>query len=225
MALDVKIQGMGFVLAVLARGEAEVRKRLTGALRDTGREFTKDYQKNHLKGGGPDSLARRSGNLARAFNFRVQGNRLPDLGMVLGFGPPAVAGWPGGSERYARTHLEGRTITPKRGKFLAVPVDQGLTSSGIPRFASLRDVPDIDFVPHLFKSGMGYLAIQRQTTAKGGFRPGKLMALLLKKVTIPKRLDLEATWLARGAPVLLRRMGDAMDGAVEGMTGGGGPRG
>lgn len=218
MAYEAKIQGVGFVLAILARGEPEVRKRLTAVLRDTGREFTRAYQREHLRGGPTaTSVGRRTGNLAKSFDFRIHGTSLSDLGLVLGFGPPAVTAWPVGAEQYVKTHLEGREIRPKRGKFLAVPVGKGLTATGVARFASLRDLSDIEFVPHLFRSGMGYLAIQRPAGAKRG----DLVALLLRKVTVPKRLDLEAAWLARGAPVLLKRMNTAMDGAVKGLQQGG----
>lgn len=211
MAYEARIQGVGFVLAMLARGETEVRKRLTVALRDTGREFTARFQKRHLRGNtGPSRVGRRTGNLAKAFNFRVQGKSLSDLSLIIGFGPPVVSAWPGGAERYAGSHLEGATIRPKRGKFLAIPVADGLTARGVPRFASLRDVPDVDFVPHLFKSGMGFLAIQ---DTGGG--QGNLMALLLRRVTIPKRLYLHESFDAIGRPMLFRRMDKALDGAAK----------
>jgi len=37
---------------------------------------------------------------------------------------------------------ESKTITPKRGKFLAIPIAENLTGAGVARFSSPRQVPD-----------------------------------------------------------------------------------
>ena len=49
--------------------------------------------------------------------------------------------------RYARIHDVGGVITPKRGRFLAIPVGAALTASGVPRYSSPRQVAGLRFIP------------------------------------------------------------------------------
>lgn len=48
--------------------------------------------------------------------------------------------------RYAAIQEHGGIVTPVRGKFLAIPVGPALTPSGVAKFTSPRDVPDLHYV-------------------------------------------------------------------------------
>ena len=58
------------------------------------------------------------------------------------------------------------TIKPKNSKFLAIPIGEGLTASGVARFGSPRDVEDGFFV----NTG-GRLLFGRKRGKRGKFRP------------------------------------------------------
>ena len=89
---------------------------------------------NYLTG---QSLKRRSGRLARG----VQGWLAAPLDGVVGVRPNSTV------DKYKwLLGDEDKTITPKQSKFLAVPVGEGLTSSGVPRYSSPRQVPQGFFV-------------------------------------------------------------------------------
>jgi len=47
----------------------------------------------------------------------------------------------GSNIEYARQVDQGGTITAKRGRMLAIPLDPALTASGVPRFSSPREIP------------------------------------------------------------------------------------
>lgn len=83
-------------------------------------------------------LKRRSGNLVKSANASIA-NAKPELtatgwAVRIGYGD-------GPSAKYAHLQEEGGTIYPVKGRVLAVPVGEALTSTGRPRFASPRDVP------------------------------------------------------------------------------------
>lgn len=61
---------------------------------------------------------------------------------------------------------ESKTITPRRGKFLAIPIGENLTGAGVARFTSPRQVPDGFFV-----SSKGRLLFGIRHGKKGKFRP------------------------------------------------------
>jgi len=71
---------------------------------------------------------------------------------------------------------EQKTITPKKSKFLAIPILEGLTPSGVPRFASPRQVPDGFFV-----STKGRLLFGTRRGKRGKFRP---LFTLVKSVLV-----------------------------------------
>lgn len=90
-----------------------------------------------------DPLHARTGNLAREWKTERLGimefravNRLP----------------------YARILEEGGTIEPKSAKMLAIPIGEGVTSRGVARFASPRDVPDL----FTFRSKAGNLIMAKR---------------------------------------------------------------
>ena len=93
------------------------------------------------------SLKRRTGMLARS----VDGWMAGELEGVIGVKPDSVVSkyaWLLGSEQ--------KTITPKSGKFLAIPIGENLTGAGVARFSSPRQVPDGFFVSTKGKLLFGY---------------------------------------------------------------------
>jgi len=72
---------------------------------------------------------------------------------------------------------EQKTIRPKRAKFLAIPIAEGLTAAGVARFASPRDVPDGFF----FTGKSGELFFGRKRGKRGKVRT---LFVLKKAVTI-----------------------------------------
>jgi len=109
------------------------------------------------------SLKRRTGSLARAIDGWLEG----DFEGVVGVKSNSTVG------KYAwLLSDEEKTIRPKRAKFLAIPIGEGLTPAGVARFSSPRDVPDGFFV----KTG-GSLLFGRKRGERGKFRAFLLGAL------------------------------------------------
>ena len=109
----------------------------------------------HLTG---QSLKRRSGQLAR----NVEGWMAGPLDAVVGVRPNSAVDkykWLLGDEE--------RTIVPKKSKFLTIPIGEGLTSAGVARFSSPRQVPNGFFV----KIKGGPLLFGYKKGKKGKFRP------------------------------------------------------
>lgn len=119
---------------------------------------------NYLTG---QALKRRSGSLARAVDGWIEG---PGDG-VVGVRPGSAVddySWLLGDEQ--------KTITPKKGRFLTIPIGENLTGSGVARFTSPRQVPDGFFVRTKGRLLFGYKKGKR-----GKFRP---LFTLVKSVFI-----------------------------------------
>ena len=102
------------------------------------------------------SLKRRSDSLARS----VEGWLAGPLDAVVGVRPNQAV------DRYKwLLGDEDKTITPKKAKFLTIPIGEGLTASGVARFSSPRQVPGGFFV----KVG-GRLLFGYKRGKKGKFR-------------------------------------------------------
>ncbi len=113
------------------------------------------------------ALKRRSGNLARA----VDGWMAGDLDGVVGVKPNSAV------SKYAWLLTdEQKTITPKNAKFLTIPIGENLTSAGVARYSSPRQVPDGFFIKSKGKLLFGYKKGKR-----GKFRP---LFVLVKSVFI-----------------------------------------
>ncbi len=113
------------------------------------------------------SLKRRSGNLARAIDGWLES----DTDAVVGVRPNAAV------SKYAwLLGDETRTITPKKAKFLTIPIGENVTGSGVARYSSPRQVTDGFFVRTKGKLLFGYKKGKR-----GKFRP---LFVLVKSVTI-----------------------------------------
>lgn len=83
------------------------------------------------------SLKRRSGQLAR----EVDGWLAAPLDAVVGVKPNSTV------EKYKwLLGDDQKTIKPKKSKFLAIPIGEGLTSAGVARYSSPRQVPEGFFV-------------------------------------------------------------------------------
>jgi len=113
------------------------------------------------------SLKRRTGQLARAVDGWMDG----PLEGVVGVRDDAAVGaykWLLGDE--------SKTITPRRGKFLAIPIGENLTGAGVARFSSPRQVLGGFFVRSKGKLLFGY-----KKGKKGKFRA---LFVLVKSVFI-----------------------------------------
>lgn len=113
------------------------------------------------------ALKRRTGRLAA----EVDGWMEDDLDGVVGVRSSSMVSkyaWLLGDEQ--------KTIVPKRAKFLAIPIGEGVTPAGVPRFTSPRQVPDGFFVKTKGRLLFGYKRGKR-----GKFRP---LFVLVKSVFV-----------------------------------------
>lgn len=117
-------------------------------------------------------LAKRSGRFMRTLKGEVHGTGDAVRGEL--YGDPLLV-----------VHEEGRTITPKKKQYLAIPLPAALDSRGVPKKRSPRDWKRT-FVA---KSRKGNLIIFRKVS-KSKILP---LYLLTKKSVIPERLGLVIT--------------------------------
>ncbi len=149
----------------------------------------------------PPVLHRRTGNLARSQKIVVAGKTVDDVIGVYAIG--------GGLVNYAGIHEHGGTITAKRGKFLAIPLDK--TKAGVARRVSPRDYPNTFIAKHII-----FQRLKKATTKTGKFKRNKKaldpqkygafgitaannediipLFVLKKSVYIPPRLGVGETW-------------------------------
>ena len=159
-------------------------KELTPKLEDTLLEETRRQSdkltnwiiKNHLTGGtSSDRLKVRSGNFRR---------------LTLPIKPKAYSNKMKGGTQFAgtgaRVHVGPRnqvtTIKPVTSKYLAIPIGEGLTANGVPRYSGPRSVPGLDLITSL----RGNLILVKQV--------GDMMEpffLLLKQVEVKARVHPE----------------------------------
>ncbi len=121
----------------------------------------------HLSG---QSLKSRTGNLRRA----VDGWMDSDIEGVVGVAAHSAVDnykWILGGET--------KTITPKSGKFLAIPIGEGLTPSGVARYSSPRDVPNGFFFKG--KSGGLFFGYRRGKTKRAKARA---LFIMVKSTTV-----------------------------------------
>lgn len=137
-----------------------------------------------------NSLSLRSGNLVESLqqSIFVKGSNLDNMIGEIG------------GAFYARIHETGGTITPKKGKYLTIPLPAALNSNGTPIKSKARDW-DKTFI---LKSKKGNLLIVR--------RDGRHLTplyLLKTSVTIPARLNLGST-VEAGLPRFIDELGDKL---------------
>ena len=157
-------------------------KRTVSELSAMGKAILKAASKGLQKGGqlaagkvisdylSGQSLKRRSGQLARHVDSWMAGELEVTIG-VPADSMVAKYAWLLGDEI--------KSITPKKGKVLAIPIGENKTGTGVPRFKSPRDVEG----GFWFKSKSGKLLFgyKKGKTGRGKFR---LLFIGLKSVTI-----------------------------------------
>lgn len=174
--IEVKVEGEGQLTVYL--------EKLTGGiLRAAGRVverqsglMTEYIKARHLGGGtSADRLAVRTGHMRRTTGPKRVAVRGKDIEGGVQFGAP-----------YARVHVGRRgketAISPKRARWLTIPLRAALTPAGGPR-GSAGDFPDTFF----FRSRAGNLLLG-QKTGKGGLVP---LFVLKKEVIVPARVHPE----------------------------------
>lgn len=111
--------------------------------------------RNYLSG---QSLKRRSRNLANAVDGWLEGK----LDGVVGVKENSAV------DRYKwLLGDEQKTIVPKKGKFLSIPIGENLTGTGVARYSSPRQVEDGFFL----RTKRGSLLFGRKNGTRGKFRP------------------------------------------------------
>ena len=125
-----------------------------------------DIQEKFYTTGG-QGIGVRSGHARRSWDFEV--------------GYPRASVF--NTSPYA-DHSKPKTITPKRAKFLAIPMAAALTASKVPRFSGPRD-PVLSGRLQVIRTGEGKLFLIEQ--GKGPRSKPKFFFQLVKKVTIPAR--------------------------------------
>jgi len=138
----------------------------------------------------PQTLSKRSGQMLQSIIGSVE---------VRGQTFTTIQGFIGGS-RIARVQEFGATITPKRAKYLTVPLPAALNENGTPKKQKARDWKNT-FVA---KSKAGNLIIFQKRGS--GIVP---LYVLKNSVTIPPRLGLKKT-LEVGIPYFVDRAMDSI---------------
>jgi len=161
--------GSGFqrTLTQLGRMGADVITACDEGLEDGGRIVAANIVENYLSG---QTLKRRTGNLARAVDAWLKQSGV----LTIGVHEDAAV------NDYAWLLTdEKKTIRPKKGKFLAIPIAENLTGSGVARYNSPREVEGGFFIKS--KSGKLLFGYQKGKTKRAKFRP---LFVLVKSVTI-----------------------------------------
>lgn len=158
-------------------------------------------EKRFSRNGGGDTLRTRSANLVRAFKAEVGGTDIYSLSMRAG---TLHQGLP-----YAWVQEFGGNITPKRAKWLTVPLEPALTPAGVLRKPA-REWPDtfVKFAP----GGMRGLILQKRDDG-----PPVALFALVKRVMIAGRLGFFDSW-QRNEPVFIRYLGEAVQKALDRMA-------
>lgn len=152
---------------------------------------------------GRPGLMVRTGTLRRSLMFMVD-KRHQSLRVAIG----------GGGAPYALVH-EGEgtgsvrkpfVIRASPGKALAIPVGKALTASGVPRYQSPRDVPDLKLIPR-----PGKAPLLARVRSDGGL---DVFYVLKKRVEIPPRLGFNLTWETH-EPEYMRILDDGVQTAIK----------
>lgn len=153
-------------------------------------------RENVTKGG--DGVNTRSGALRRAFTQVVHGTDLDSLRFVAG---TVHVGLP-----YAHIQEFGGVVTPKRAKWLTIPLAAAKTPAGVARF-SARDALSRDNV-HFIRTKRG-----RPMIVEMNAKSWKPLFLLVKRVKIAKRLGFFDSW-KRADPGFTKALGQGIGKAL-----------
>ena len=132
--------------------------------------------KRFYSGHSASSLGRRTGRAARGWTSKVTGKGDDVVGTINNDVPYA-------------DHRKRKVIRPKKSTYLAIPIGEGLTATGRPRYTGPKDPRLDDKKTFVTLTDAGHLLIMRQKTKKNV----ETLFLLKKKVIVPARLkDLDA---------------------------------
>jgi hypothetical protein len=139
----------------LGRVQADLPRMVRQALTATALEAEAEAKRN-----ATTRLRVRTGRLRASIQSSVDGddNRIR---VTLQAGDAEVP--------YARAQEFGATITPRSARFLAIPVGPALTSAGVSRYASPRDVPGLHFQRGTLQDAQGnvWYVLKRSVTIRG----------------------------------------------------------
>ena len=187
-AVEVKIDRKGLDLA-LSKIPNTMRAVLDNRLKNHALFFQKvmegvftakrvgPFQRNTTK----TKLIYRSGALISSYDSNVYKTfslKSQDMNLRITMGD-------GRTGHYVKTQEFGATITPKRSKYLTIPMPANLTGSGRPRFNRARNVPNSILVK---KNGTLYIARKLDDDQL------EFLFVLKKKVVVPPRLGFVRRW-------------------------------
>lgn len=208
---------------VLERIPREMDRHLRGALKLGGSAMQEAMHARFTGYSNPrtagDLLQNRSGEggLRSAITHDVAGQ--------FGTGQPLtlrafVAGKP-----YARLQEFGGTITPKRGRFLTIPIADNLTTGGRVRYPSAADLertyPGQTYFARSKRGSLLLFAKGKPGAAppKRGKPKTQLLFVLKERVTVPPRLGFRETW-RKLAPKRVALIRSGVDNALRAARGG-----
>ena len=147
-------------------------------LRTFGVLFQNKFTKESLS--GRPGVQRRSGDLAKSFSATVEDSGKGMRLVVWSRSKYAAL------QEYGTAGMPGGVLRPKNGKYLAIPMGPALTGTGVARWKSPKDGPQLEFLRS--KSGKAFLA---------RMEGGKLVIYyaLVKSVKIEGRLSMRKKWL------------------------------
>jgi len=96
-----------------------------------------------------------------------------------------TAGGSGPAKEYAALQEYGGEVTPKKGRFLAIPQGPALTASGVARFRSAREAPNLRFIA-IRGGAMGLLV----RDVPGRKARSEIFYVLVRRVKVPATLYL-----------------------------------
>lgn len=182
-----------------ARAMRECPRDLFEALKPAGDQFLEQWIGRGIKAGRfnrGDGLKTRSDSLRKAFAHAATGSDMDSLKFAAG---TIHRGLP-----YAHIQEFGGEVTPRKGKFLTVPLEAALTAAGVLRQPA-RSWPDT-FV-RMGKTGQSGVILQRR-----GEEEIPLFALV-KRVRIAGRLGFFDSW-KRNEPGFIKHLGQAVGRAL-----------
>jgi hypothetical protein len=153
---------------------------MRGVVKSVADRVSTPYPSGTSRGGAfPGSLSKRSGKLLAGLNpSRIQVKGSAEKDVEVSFSLTGIA----------NVHERGATITPKKAKYLTIPLPPALNANGTPKKPNARAWKNT----FILKSKKGNLLIVRKI-GKGGIEP---LYVLKKSVKIPKRLAFEEAFQA-----------------------------
>lgn len=218
--MEIELVGARELVARLERDSAQIRQAVTQAMRAEMTRLRGDVQAD-LRAGSP--LTYRSGALSNSIFDRVDVEADAIVGRVGTATNKAV---------YGRIHELGGEITPKRGKYLAIPLGPAKTDQvGRARFSAreLMDNPEAFGYRRAFVyrargvgQGLTILGVRGERSIKGAAK-GSVVPLfaLVRRVKLPARAFL-GTAFTRAKDRIVAALNAAVDRALAG-KGDGGP--